>query len=140
MLTARQIDLIQESFAQVLPVTPAAAHFFYDRLFTLAPDTRKLFTGNMDEQGRKLFQTLAIVVDALHDISGVLPVCGALAVRHVQYGVQEKHYDIVGIALIDTLEHGLGDGFDEEVRVAWRQAYNLLSSHMIHAARASLAA
>lgn len=135
MMTPRQIDLVQDSFAQVLPITGEAAAYFYDCLFVLAPDTRTLFRWDMAEQGRKLFQTLALVVDALHEIDSVLPVASALAIRHVGYGVREEHYDAVGAALIDTLRHGLGDGFDDDTETAWGGAYGLLSRHMILAAR-----
>ncbi|RYF09862.1 MAG: hemin receptor [Oxalobacteraceae bacterium] len=89
----------------------------------------------MGEQGRKLFQTLALVVDALDRIEDVLPVARALAVRHVGYGVHEEHYRAVGTALIDTLRHGLDHEFHEEVEAAWVLAYDLLSRHMILAAR-----
>ena len=135
MIPARQIALVQDSFAQVLPITAQAASFFYERLFDLAPDTRLLFRGDMSSQGRKLFQTLALVVDGLDRIEDVLPVAGALAVRHVGYGVHEEHYGAVGTALIDTLRHGLGHEFDDEVESAWTLAYGLLSGHMMLAAR-----
>ena len=59
MLAAPQIALVQNSFAAVLPVTAAAADDFYRRLFAIAPETRAMFRGDMAEQGRKLFQTLA---------------------------------------------------------------------------------
>jgi hypothetical protein len=45
MIPARQIALVQDSFAQVLPIAAQAASFFYERLFDLAPDTRLLFRG-----------------------------------------------------------------------------------------------
>ena len=135
MMTPRQIDLVQDSFAQVLPITGEAAAYFYDRLFALAPGTRSLFDGDMAEQGRKLFQTLALVVDALAEIDSVLPVARALAIRHVGYGVREEHYAAVGAALIDTLRYGLGRRFDDETETGWAGAYRLLSHHMILAAR-----
>ncbi|RYE97845.1 MAG: hemin receptor [Oxalobacteraceae bacterium] len=134
-MTARHIDLVQDSFAQILPIAEQAASVFYERLFEMAPDTRALFREDMREQGRKLFQTLALVVDALHRIDDVLPVAGSLAVRHVGYGVDECHYEAVGKALIETLRHELGEGFNEDVEGAWALAYELLSQHMIDAAR-----
>ena len=81
MITARQIELVQLSFARALPDTDALAADFYARLFALAPDTRALFRGDMADQGRKLFLTLAAVVDALDALDRVLPVASALAVR-----------------------------------------------------------
>jgi len=137
MVTTRQIDLVQDSFALVLPVTGRAAADFYARLFALAPDTRALFHGDMDEQGRKLFQTLAMVVDGLHRVERILPVAHALAVRHVGYGVRDEHYAAVGAALVATLRDALGERFDPETEAAWVAAYTLLSEQMIAAAHAA---
>lgn len=135
-MTEEQIALVQQSFAGVVPITDDAAAIFYDRLFTIAPQTRPLFRGDMRDQGRKLMGTLATVVNGLHTIDTVLPVARALARRHVRYGVKAEHYAPVGEALIDTLRVGLGAGFDRRTEDAWRAAYGTLSAVMIEAADA----
>lgn len=134
MASMRQNQLVQESFALVLPFTEQAATEFYRRLFLIAPRTRVLFKHDMGEQGRKLFLTLATVVDALDHLDDVLPVASALAVRHVSYGVCAEDYAAVGAALVQTLAHVLGDRFDAETEAAWKGAYGLLSETMIQAA------
>jgi len=135
MVTPRQIDLVQRSFARVLPITADAARMFYDHLFALAPETRALFRADMADQGRKLFLTIAAVVDSLDRLDDVIPVAQALAVRHVGYGVRDGHYALVGAALIATLDATLGDAFDAETAAAWNEAYALLSGCMLAAAR-----
>lgn len=140
MITKRQIELVQESFALVVPVAISAARDFYRRLFLIAPDTEELFHGDMDAQGRKLFLTLASVVDSLDRLDAILPVAEALAVRHVSYHVEDEHYRAVGLALLETLAAALGSRFDAETHNAWAAAYELLSQRMIAAARRSLAA
>ncbi|NJC35083.1 nitric oxide dioxygenase [Sphingomonas jejuensis] len=140
MITARQIDLVQDSFALVIPVSADAAAEFYRRLFESAPDTRPLFKNDMAEQGRKLFLTLATVVDALDRLDEVVPVARELAIRHVGYGVADRHYDVVGAALIETLRMGLGPRFDAETEAAWGAAYTILADTMVEAARARRAA
>lgn len=134
MMTRDQTELVQESFAHVLPAAAEAAHTFYDRLFTLAPETRAMFRGDLDDQGRKLFLTLAAVVDALDQLDQMVPVARALAIRHVGYGVEERHYPIVGVALIETLRGSLGSRFDRATEAAWMSAYAILSSVMMMAA------
>lgn len=140
MLTARQIELVQDSFAKVLPIVPQAAVIFYDRLFLIAPDTRRLFHGDMADQGRKLFLTLATVVDALDRLDQILPVAEALAIRHVGYGARDEHYAAVGTALVDALTVVLGDGFDVDTAAAWRRAYAVLSGCMLAAVHRSTTA
>ena len=46
-MTPRQITLVQQSFAKVLPIRETAAALFYDRLFAIDPSTRPLFPADM---------------------------------------------------------------------------------------------
>ncbi|WP_223012751.1 globin family protein [Sphingomonas yunnanensis] len=126
---------MQDSFASVVPITDVAAAEFYRRLFELAPDTRGLFTTDMAEQGRKLFLTLATVVDALDRLDTIVPVARELAIRHVAYGARERHYAAVGTALMETLRLGLGKAFDRDTEQAWLAAYTILSDTMLTAVR-----
>jgi hemoglobin-like flavoprotein len=126
-----QIAAVKESFEKVKPIAAQAAALFYGRLFEIAPRVKPLFRGDMDEQGRKLMATLAVVVGGLDRLETVLPAASALAKRHVAYGVKAADYGPVGAALLWTLERGLGPSWTPEVAQAWTDAYGLLSGFMI---------
>lgn len=130
-MTPAQVELVQDSFAQVAPISEQAAALFYGRLFEIAPEAKPLFKGDMDGQGRKLMATMAVVVDGLSNLDAVLPAASALAKRHVAYGVTPGHYAPVGEALLWTLERGLGAGWTQELAAAWAAAYTTLSQFMI---------
>jgi nitric oxide dioxygenase len=132
-MTPQQITLVQQSFAQVVPIAPQAAEIFYARLFELAPQVRPLFTGDMAEQGRKLMAMLAMVVNGLTRLDTIVPAAQKLGQRHAAYGAEPAHYPVVGQALLDTLERGLGAAFTPDVKAAWSEAYALLSGVMIEA-------
>jgi hemoglobin-like flavoprotein len=130
-MTPDQIKAIQESFAKVAPIAGEAAALFYGRLFKIAPSLAPLFKGDMDEQGRKLMATLAVVVNGLANLKTILPTASALAKRHVGYGVTAADYAPVGEALLWTLERGLGAQWTPELAAAWTAAYGVLSEFMI---------
>ena len=130
-MTPSQIKLVQDSFAQVAPVSDQAANLFYDRLFEVAPSVRALFPDDLTEQRKKLMMTLAVVVNGLTNLEAVLPAASALAKRHVGYGAKPEHYPVVGGALLFTLEKGLGADWTPELAAAWTAAYGTLSSYMI---------
>lgn len=132
-MTPRQILLVRESFAKVVPIKEQAAALFYDRLFAMDPSTRPLFRSDLKGQGAKLMAAIGAVVKSLDRIETMLDEIRALARRHDRYGVQEEHYASVGAALLWTLEQGLGSEFTAEVREAWATAYGLLSSTMVAA-------
>jgi hemoglobin-like flavoprotein len=133
-MTPAQIELIQQSFARLAPISDKAAALFYDRLFETAPEVKPLFRGDMTKQGRKLMATLALVVNGLNKLDAILPAASALAKRHVGYGVKAVHYATVGAALLWTLEKGLGPLWTPELGAAWTLAYTTLSGFMIREA------
>ncbi len=133
-MTPRQISLVQESFAKVEPIAPKAADIFYARLFEMAPQVRPLFPDDMSEQKHKLMTMLGIAVNGLTRLETILPAVQELGRRHKGYGTLPDHYGVVGEALLFTLDKGLGDGFTDDVRAAWADAYALLAGAMIEAA------
>lgn len=133
-MEANQISLVQETFKLVVPIKETAAELFYNKLFELDPSTRDMFPEDVTEQGKKLMAALATVVSGLTDLDSIVPIVQQLGVSHVGYGVEDRHYGVVGEALIWTLEQGLGDAFVVEVRDAWLAAYTLLADVMTEAA------
>jgi hemoglobin-like flavoprotein len=129
-MTPRQIALVQASWKQVQPIADQAAALFYSRLFTLEPSAKRLFRGDMQEQGRKLMQMISVAVSSLARIESIVPAVQALGRRHAGYGVEPRHYGLVEAALVWTLEQGLGEDFTDEVENAWRAAYRALAATM----------
>ncbi|MDF1583079.1 MAG: globin family protein [Methyloprofundus sp.] len=136
-LSAHQIQLIQASWQEVIPIKEQAAKLFYARLFELDPSVKKLFKGKLDYQGDKLMTTLNVVVNSLDNLEQVETMLQAMGKRHIIYGVEAAHFETVGAALLWALEQGLGDNFTEEVKEAWVIAYSLIADTMKQAAYGS---
>lgn len=134
-MTPKQIHLVKSSFQKVLPISETAADLFYGKLFELDPSLRALFKGDMKEQGRKLMDMLNVLVQGLDKIQTILGAVQKLGKSHVAYGVQNKHYETVGTALLWTLEQGLGKDFTAETKQAWVETYKLVAGAMQDAAR-----
>jgi hemoglobin-like flavoprotein len=121
--------LVRESWDQFQPVAEQSAGFFYDKLFELDPEARRLFaTTDMEAQGRKVMAMFAEIVRTLDQPEELIAEVADLGRRHVHYGVQDSQYDSVGTALLWTLERALGPAFTPEVQDAWTEAYLFLSS------------
>jgi len=122
--------LVQDSWSQVAPSADKAAELFYARLFELEPTLKLLFKAPMAAQGKLLMKALDGAVAGLSDVDALVPVLQNLGVRHAGYGVVDKDYDTVGVALLWTLGQGLGDGFTAEVEAAWTEVYGVVASVM----------
>jgi hemoglobin-like flavoprotein len=139
MLQPEQKTAIRRTFAQIEPIAPVAAALFYSRLFELAPQTEALFryllgTAGMARQGGKLIETLKWAVDYLDRPEQLALLLSELARRHVAYGVEPAHYDVVGAALLWTLQQSLGNAFTAEVEAAWAALYRDMAATMRRAA------
>lgn len=133
-MTPQQISLVKNSWQKVLPIADTAATLFYQRLFELDPQLRSLFTHDMQDQGRKLMNTITFAVNSLDNPAAIVPAVEELGRRHAGYGVADKDYDTVAQALLWTLQKGLGDAFTAETKQAWIVTYTLLAQTMLKAA------
>ncbi len=133
-MTPEKVKLVQDSFEKVVPIASTAADIFYDRLFEVAPEVRPMFSADMTKQKSALMATLATAVQSLHAPEAIVPVLQKLGRDHVGYGVKDAHYDAVGGSLLYTLEKGLGDDWNDELKEAWTDTYVLVSTTMKDAA------
>jgi len=142
LFTDAEKDVIRRSWRLVVPIAETAADLFYRRLFELRPEYRRLFPDDLAAQKRKLVKMLAFVVRAM-DWSGerwrddvnpsedLMLVILALGRRHSElYEIPDDSYAPVGEALLWTLDYGLGDAFDPDVRAVWSKLYGLVAQTM----------
>jgi hemoglobin-like flavoprotein len=128
------IQLVRNGLAAVAADGDAFAAALFRRLFARDPGLRALFATDMETHGRKLLAALAYVVRSLDRLDAVVDDLRNLARRHVAYGVEREHYELVGEALIGALAERLGEAFDAKARAAWSAAYATLAGVMIEAA------
>lgn len=133
-LTSAQVAVVQDSFTRIAPKADALAAEFYRRLFAAAPAVRALFPDDMTGQREKLVSTLAFVVRGLSDFSAIEKTVRELGVRHRGYKAEPQHYEVVGAALLATLQSNLGERWTPELREAWTAAFKALADTMIDAA------
>ena len=129
-MTPEQKELVQNSWQKVAPLAAKAAELFYTRLFYLDPSLRPLFKSDIGIQGGKLMRAITLVVEGLDNLEALLPMLRNLGARHVDYGVRAQHYEVVGKALLWTLDQGLDEEFTPELRGAWAQAYAIVAAAM----------
>lgn len=136
----QQIQLLETSFGEIAAVRDQAAALFYERLFAHDPGLRAMFgQADMAMQGQKLLAALGFVVAGLRRRDSIVPVLEHLAVRHLDYGVEDRHYATVGAVLIETLALYFGTRFAPDMRAAWTGAYEMVSAIMRDAAAREMA-
>jgi nitric oxide dioxygenase len=91
----------------------------FKNIFTIAPGALQLFsfrdTKNLYENPKfkthvkKVVNTVGVAVEMLENLDELVPILQQQGKNHVPREVKPEHYPIVGQALLDTLEAGLGD-------------------------------
>jgi hemoglobin-like flavoprotein len=129
------VELLEQSFELVRGHGDKFAAQFYATLFSDYPTVQALFAHTaMEEQGKKLFSSLVLVVDALRKPEILEGAVKGLGTRHVKYGVLPEHYPMVGGALLKTFEVVLGTDWTDEVKQAWVDAYGGVTQLMLEGA------
>jgi len=141
-LSAQEVELIQGSWKKAgnLGVEKVGVLLF-KHIFELAPEALQLFSfkdeKNVYESERlkshavKVVTTVGVAVDGLNKLGELVPVLKGLGLKHIGYGIQPAHYEVVGKALIMTLKAGLHTDLTPAHEAAWQKCYKILSTTMI---------
>ena len=133
-MTQKQIELVKSTWSLVATMDPViVGRIFFDRLFEIAPEIKHMFHNPIPEQSKKLLTMLHYIIVRLDRLDEILAEVAKLSQRHTSYGVKPDHYVVVGEALLWTLEKGLGENWNREVKDAWTDCYRVLSTAMINA-------
>ena len=133
-MTNTEISLVQASWKKLRGIQPhVIGDVFYSKLFLEAPYLKPLFKTTRPEQSVKLVSMLNVIVARLEHLDTLKNDIRQMAIRHQRYGVKTSHYDLVGLALLWTLEKGLGNDWNEPVKNAWLKCYSVLAATMIAA-------
>jgi hemoglobin-like flavoprotein len=118
------LHILRKSFAAIEDRAEITALIFYKRLFEAAPHLRPMFKGDIREQAAKLTEMIALGLSLAERPLVFDTEMRELGARHVEYGVQDEQYALVGNILLATLEEVLGDQFTPEIRAVWAQFYD----------------
>ena len=133
-MTPEQLELVRSSYASLGEARATMAADFYRRLFAADPEIEALFATEPEVMAMKFSDELAAIVEAIVDFDVFAPRLQELASRHVAYGVEVRHYRLVGRALLGALAAALAPVWDDEMDTAWRHAYDLVAELMMAAA------
>lgn len=104
---------------------------FYQNMFTLYPETKELFSDDIEAQRRKIFlalNTIIGLIDQPHILNDFLVELGRI---HNQKEVMAKHYPMMRESLLTTFADSLGDDWTPELAQIWYDTLNHFSKGML---------
>jgi hemoglobin-like flavoprotein len=133
-VTPDAIERVRASFAQLTPQLGALSETFYDRLFEVAPDVRRLFAPDMTRQRGHFEAALALLLRNITMLHVLGPSLMALGAEHVSYGTRAEHYDVARDCLIYAIRHHAGAGWSEQLERDWHDAVTAVMQPMLKGA------
>jgi hemoglobin-like flavoprotein len=124
----------------------------YYRIFEINPDASTFFaftdgyeTGDEAMYKTEIFKkhangvilavTAAVSLLETNSMEKLVEVLKNLGAKHATLALEAAHYELVGTALMDTLEKALGDDFTPEVKQAWAGVYGIITEKMMEGAK-----
>ena len=129
-LSPREIELIRESHARLLPEVKRVSEEFYLDLFSREPEIKALFRDDLAEQGMRFMSAIHVIVDNLDDMETMDAEIEKLAAGHAALNIKPIWYRHMQEALIDTFAAALGERFNNETELAWRSAFSQIADRM----------
>lgn len=134
MLNENHIAVVKSTIPLLESAGPALTKHFYQRMFSHNPELKNIFNMTHQKTGRQsvaLFEAIAAYAKNIENLSALTLAVERIAHKHTSFNIQAKHYQIVGLHLIETLRELAPDAFTEEVEEAWTAAYLFLAQVFI---------
>jgi len=122
--------LISQSWRAAVAARGDLAEDFYARVFTADPAAAGLFPGDMTEQKKLLTKSMSLAIELVDNPDELLLLLRASGARHAHYGIVPGQFNIIGQALLETVEERGGAAFTPAHRNAWIGFYSAISTLM----------
>ena len=149
MNTDKAVIFSWNKMKQLTNYQEVAGVLLFKKLFEVCPESKLLFGFSIDMDtnsegvlsSRRFLTHAAYFIEMLDkaltmvenkEIGNEMKRLGQM---HVQFGVKEEYFDLMGDCLFETLEEVLSSSWNSHIEEAWRDVYGRLASQMIAAMR-----
>lgn len=136
-MSTLNIKTIRDSFELARPHVQGIVSRFYEILWRDFPASQAIFAQvDMEQQKNALIGSLSYIVNHLDGGESLVQYLRKMGARHVNYGVQDEHYGMVGEALLKTFAEAFGDAWTADLAEQWTLAVGFIAEQMKEGAAA----
>jgi hemoglobin-like flavoprotein len=132
-MTPDGIDAVTRSYARLTASERQLSARFYERLFTVAPNLRRLFPENLTVLQGHFEAALALVVRNLNDMDALKDALRDLGAQHVHWGARPEDYVTARDALVAAIGSFSPD-WTPALEAHWRAAITAIIVPMLEGA------
>lgn len=130
-LTAKEVQLIEMSYQELIQNELDLAKCFYSNLFEMAPLIKPMFKSDQALIELHFNKLIHSAVRQIHQFEQLTEDLFALGQQHRGYGVKAAQFEIVKVALLLSMEYQLKARFTEAIKVAWAKYIDLIAKIMV---------
>jgi nitric oxide dioxygenase len=142
-MTPKQIDQVVHSWAEVKKFgAEKAGIILFKRFFIVAPETFKMFEDFRDEgnweESKQFKHHCKIVMNIVGSAVGLLKdpesldsTLEYLGMKHEGFEISAKHFELMGVELLETLREILKNDMTSEVENAWLAMYKYITNIIV---------
>mgnify|MGYP000719438261 CR=1 FL=1 len=134
MLSQKTIDTVKATIPVLEESGVALTTYFYDRMFTQNPEVKKYFNQSHQLNASQPKALATAVLAFAKNIDNLIALGDAvelIAQKHAALQMKPEHYPIVGENLIESIKEVLGLDNNNDIVIAWTEAYGLLAKVLI---------
>lgn len=122
---ADQIEMVQQSFHEILVDGESFIKQFYIAMFEMYPETKAYFASSeMPVLRKKILQSLTMIIDNLNRPNHLKEQLGDLGQMHADdHNIRLQDYAKMRQALIKVMEKSLPETWNPVVEAAWVSAF-----------------
>ncbi|MED7818435.1 MULTISPECIES: NO-inducible flavohemoprotein [unclassified Francisella] len=135
MLSQKNIDTIKATIPVLEENGVALTKHFYNRMFEYNPEVKKFFNLSRQKnsnQPEALAAAILAYAKNIDNLDALGQAVELIAQKHASLQVKAEHYPIVGTNLIESIKELLNLSDNDDVVIAWNEAYNLLAEILIN--------
>jgi hemoglobin-like flavoprotein len=116
-----ELTIVKKSWRILRNVDPALlGEVFYTRLYSQMPNSKGIFKTGLEDNYGKMIDLMSYAIARVDNLETLALELARLAKTHINPDFKIEHYRIFNEALLWTLEKGLGNDWNLEVKNAWR--------------------
>ena len=134
MLSAdiKAIELLKRTYPLVKDHQLAIGNQTYINMFKAHPELKELFANTRPGQGQRLISAILFYCEEPDNYELFYDRLDAIAQIHIKCGVENKYYEFMKEAFIESLQSILKDDATPELLAAWSYGFDSLSNELIH--------
>lgn len=139
MLTAAQLQFINETIPVLKESGTALTSHFYQRMLRLNPELKEVFNmghQRTGDQAKALASAVLAYAENINNLAVLGDALNQIITKHVSLNIQPEQYSIVGENLLGSISEVLNVPMESELIKAWEIAYTQLADILIEGEKA----